>query len=73
MNKAILAIPAATFVPPPDAVRPAESAAQSEVMDWDATIEAVPLRPQGSMQVQLVFGGRSLPLPVDDPGAGSGV
>jgi hypothetical protein len=36
-------------------------------LDWDLHIETPPVRPGGTIKVQLRYDGRSKPIPVPDP------
>jgi hypothetical protein len=40
-----------------------------DVLNDDVMIEVAPNRPCGSIRVKLVYDGRSLPIPADDPWA----
>lgn len=46
---------------------PSPALVEPEVLDWDAYLEHPPPRPHGVIQVQLVYGGRSRPIPVPGP------
>jgi hypothetical protein len=48
---------------------PAQLAAtcDPDVVDWDACLVTPPPRPQGTIQVQLTYAGRSRPVPLSDP------
>ena len=62
------AVKPATGVPDGQAPQPVRSG-ENENLDWDAWIETSPARAKGTIQVQVVFVGRSRPIPVADPSA----
>jgi hypothetical protein len=41
----------------------------ADILDWDVNLPVPPRRPQGLIQVRLIYQGRSQPVPVADPGA----
>lgn len=41
----------------------------TDILDWEASLDAPPPRRSGTIRVTLAFAGRSRPIPVDDPAA----
>ncbi len=44
-----------------------EATIEEDRLDWDAHIPIAPKRRSGSIRVDLEYGGRGKPTPVDDP------
>jgi hypothetical protein len=42
-----------------------EALTEADRLDWEARIEAPPVRPSGKIEVRLRYSGRSQPLPVE--------
>ena len=58
--------------PPPPEAAPVEAtrmAAEMGILNDDVMIDVAPDRPSGTIRVKLVYAGRSLPIPADDPWA----
>ncbi len=57
---------------PVPAVAPVEMSPavdEFDIINDDVLIEVAPDRPSGTIRVKLVYAGRSLPIPADDPWA----
>ena len=54
---------------PHDSSQGENPALAGDRLDWDAHIPIAPKRRSGSIKVELEFGGRGKPMPVEDPWA----
>jgi hypothetical protein len=50
-------------------VEPAMTAEEMGILNDDVMIDLAPDRPCGTIRLKLVYAGRSLPIPADDPWA----
>jgi hypothetical protein len=50
-------------------VEPPQAAEEMAILNDDVMIDIAPDRPCGKIRVKLVYGGRSTPIPADDPWA----
>ena len=66
-----MACDAINLVNPPEAV-PVEASPSAEgmgILNDEVMIDVPPARPCGTIRVKLVYAGRSMPIPADDPWA----
>jgi hypothetical protein len=50
-------------------VESSSSADEMSILNDDVMIDVAPDRPSGTIHVKRVYGGRSMPIPTDDPWA----